>query len=189
LPRVVLDPFTGVTPPDANTLNSGQRIYEGAASASLHSVAKAVRDARHQARRAHLYSWANATGFPNTTTTFVEALASISPFPRQRWAGELTRNLDWAAYVSHTGAAGSEVRVRSETQSPEFVTVPTGSSTVAASANGWITGTIEVVSEDTERLIFDGGMRDGARNIVRVDVRRTAGTEARLLAFCLGEAD
>jgi hypothetical protein len=85
--------------------------------------------------------------------------------------------------VTGGGASAGEVRLTS--------TTPAGSLTLTPNSGSpsWYHGTLALNTEDPSRLSIDGGLRDGVRNSITLEARRTTGGSLTLHGLCINEID
>jgi hypothetical protein len=187
LPRYELNTFTASSMPDEQSCYAKAPIYaENADEKSVNGVAVSAFNALDEARRSVLFSWAHpfgvvvtAAAFPGTSNVF---LLDPSIVARHLYNGTNTASVAVAVFAKMVGSTpAGDVKITA--QSGGTVTLHFTSTSAT-----WVTGTLTVETEDLTRLATDGGLRGGSRETLKIEARKTAGTNITIYGICIGEA-
>lgn len=179
IPLTVLQSGDGV---DLDYLQFNAPIYYDASNDGR-SVFGALDFSASELIRRTVFNWYNENGVTLTDTAFTGSsnLFLLDPAVQARHvtSGQTTSTVDWAALCTSTGG-GSQIRL----------TTAAGSDTQAIAGGGpaWVTGTIDIETDDPSRYDTDGGIRGGTRDSVIVELRRTTATNVIIYALVIGDA-
>ncbi len=175
--------------PNPFTDQTGALIVEGSdVGNSVDGLFRVVNDPTQlmvETRRSCLFSWyaPYLAGSNHLNDDWDNLFIRDPPVLARCTYGQTNRTIAVAAY-GH-GSTGAERKIR-------FTAQKSGDSTTLTlplTTDGWVTGELDVETEDTSPSAVSGGIRSGIRERITVEAKRPVGGSGNVLGVCMAEAE
>jgi hypothetical protein len=173
---ILADTASGTVPPEPSTI-----VYDGYDDQqSIAGLERAVEDMRASYfRRGTLFNWVSgyADGLQASNTSYEDLTPEQDPSIQVRlmYSGETVRRVKFAACAAVSSGTGN---IRATMTSGDTVTL-----NIVANTPVWLTGDIDIETDDPSRWATDGGIRGGTRDNLRIEYKAASGQTMNIYAI------